>query len=142
MTTAERILRAIEKRGPMDVPTLRSLIDAEHIATTCSQLHRKKKLVKLGGGPKTTIYGLPGQKAPAGGAEATPARKIARKSRTKPAKAGLRARQPRLGAVTLGFSDSRLQALLADALSGRAFQLSIEETRELAAAAYLPEGRA
>jgi hypothetical protein len=49
----------------MTAPQVRSVVDEEHVATTCSQLARKKQLVRLGGGEKRTIYGLPGQKAPA-----------------------------------------------------------------------------
>lgn len=64
MTTASRIINATKKLGPMTVPQIRSVVDEQHVPAICSQLVRKRRLVRLGGGHKSTIYGLPGQKAP------------------------------------------------------------------------------
>lgn len=140
MKTTIRIIRAIEKLGPMSLPKIRSVVDEPNMSTICSQLVKKGQLVKLGGEPKKTIYGLPGQKAPAN-ASATTAPKAPGKTGLKPGKKPA-AWAARLSGATIALGEDRLHALLADALHGRCFQLSAGETRELAEAAYLPKERA
>lgn len=66
MSAVERILAAFEKHGPMTVKEARKHADVAWIGVTCAQFARKGKLVRLGGGPKSSIYGLPGQKLPKG----------------------------------------------------------------------------
>ncbi|TAK82100.1 MAG: hypothetical protein EPO20_22685, partial [Betaproteobacteria bacterium] len=84
MTDVARILAAFEKHGPMTVKEAREHADVAWIGVACPQLARRGKLVRLGGGPKSSIYGLPGQKLPKGNAEAVaiaPTKPTKRKAR-------------------------------------------------------------
>lgn len=89
MSVSERILAAYKKHGPMTTRQLSEHVDAAWVSITCSQLAKQGKLVRLGGGAHSTIYGLPGQKLPKGDAVATaPAKpkkaaKVAAKKRSK-----------------------------------------------------------
>lgn len=64
MNLVDRIKAALEKHGPMTVPQLRAHVDHPHVPTYLSQLAKRDALVRLGGGHKSTVWGLPGQKAP------------------------------------------------------------------------------
>lgn len=74
MSVAQRIISAIEKRGPMTSGQLRSLIDDKNVPTICSQLAKAKKLVRLDGDKRGSAYGLPGQKTSAKAGAAKPRR--------------------------------------------------------------------
>lgn len=83
MSAVERILAAFEKHGPMTVKEARKHADVAWIGVTCAQFARKGKLVRLGGGPKSSIYGLPGQKLPKGESAAAATAPARRKKATK-----------------------------------------------------------
>ena len=63
MTIRERIEAALKAHGPMDSRTMRKRgLKHDALAQTLWDLVERKVLVRLGGGPRSSIYGLPGQK--------------------------------------------------------------------------------
>lgn len=68
----DKIVAAFKKHGPMTTAQLREHHDHPHITTYCSQLAKRGVLGRLGGGKRTTIYGLPDQKAPETTTDAPP----------------------------------------------------------------------
>lgn len=63
MTIRAEIEAALKKHGPMDTRAMRKHgLKQETLAINCADLLKREVLVKLGGGPRSTIYGLPGQK--------------------------------------------------------------------------------
>lgn len=83
-TTTDKIIAAIRKHGPMTSAQLRDHVKDQNATTICGQLARKGKLVKLGGGYRTTIYGVDGQKPPAGAAQSRKQKKRAEGGRATP----------------------------------------------------------
>ena len=89
MSVHERILAAYKKHGPMTTRQLRKYVDVSWVSVACGQAATQGALVRLGGGARSTIYGLPGQKLPTGREPAAPAkpkkaRKAAAKKRSAP----------------------------------------------------------
>lgn len=123
MTTADSILQALKKHGPMTTAQLRGHVDYKFLSTVTSQLARKGRIVKLGGGTKSAVYGLKGQKAPAGAA-AAPKRAVRKVPLNRAT-----------GKLAIGLTEARMRELMASALRGSGFQLSAEETRSVALAA-------
>jgi len=69
MTATEMIVAALRKHGrPMTVPQLRKLVKLDGLSTKVSVARQRGAIVKLGGGARESIYGLPGQSAPKGDA--------------------------------------------------------------------------
>lgn len=135
MTTASKILNALEKHGPMSTAQLREHVNYPYLSTVASQLARKGKIKKLGGADRGAIYGLEGQKAP-DGAPAAPKRTAGAKPVRKTTAKALQ------GVIAFELSEERWRALVADAIRGCAFQLTVEETRDLAFAAIKQGDRA
>jgi hypothetical protein len=63
-TLVDKILAALKKHGPMTTRELRAHVDHPNMPTYCGQLADRGTLGRLGGGKRSTIYGLPDQKAP------------------------------------------------------------------------------
>ena len=61
MTVRDRIEAALKAHGPMDVKELRKHVNAEALAAVCSSICKRGIIRKLGGGAKSSIYGLPSQ---------------------------------------------------------------------------------
>lgn len=137
MTDVERILAAFKKHGPMTVKQARKYADVSWIGVCCPQLARKGKLVRLGGGPKSSIYGLPGQKPPKGdaGAVATvdtaakPKRAYKRRAPVrKVQKTVLSAKRPRVARKA-----PKLRKVRADLRAPRAGRLLVKRETDFAA---------
>jgi hypothetical protein len=70
MNIREKIEAALKEHGPMDSRTMRKRgLKHDALAQYLSDLVDRKVIVRLGGGPRSSIYALPGQKL----AEAGPA---------------------------------------------------------------------
>lgn len=63
MTTREKIIAALGKFGPMTSVQMSEHVDAKWLSTIAHQLAKGGELKILGGGKRSSIYGLPGQKA-------------------------------------------------------------------------------
>ena len=70
MSTSDKILAAFRAHGPMPVPELRRHVKVENLSTLILNLRIEGKVKRLGGSPRRSVWGLPGQKA--GAASATP----------------------------------------------------------------------
>lgn len=68
MNLRAKIEAALKSDGPMTTRQMRAHVNDERIADCCHELLKQGALVSLGGGPRSTVYALPGQKA----APATP----------------------------------------------------------------------
>lgn len=63
MTIRERIEAALKAHGPMDSRTMRKRgLKHDALAQSLGDLFARKVLIRLGGGPRSSVYGLPGQK--------------------------------------------------------------------------------
>jgi hypothetical protein len=134
----ERIKAAFEKHGPMTVPQLRAHVDHPHMPTTLSQLAERGTLARLGGGKRSTIWGLPGQKTPAA---ATPdaLERGAELGRVKKPKQAKRAGE---GSVAMRRKrmkrTSRISAAVAKAAGIKAAKTRAENAARAAAVAFRP----
>ncbi len=90
MSVFERILDAYKKHGPMTTRQLRAHVDVAWGSVACSQLAKAHKLIRLGGGAHSSIYGLPGQKLPKGDGAAVAEPKKAPKAKPKKRSAPVR----------------------------------------------------
>lgn len=154
MSVKERILKIYAKHGPMNVTQLRKHVDVAWVAVACAKAARDGALVRLGGGPKSSIYGLPGQTLPKGEAGAVPAKdkKPSAKAPKVQRKTARKAPKPESAAHRLDLANPSLRTACADAQAGDfraaiasdgamlflgascgAFELSRAETRALVA---------
>lgn len=62
MTVRDRIEAALTAHGPMTAQELRKHVDVEGLSGICSGLWKRGIIRKLGGGARSSIYGLPSQK--------------------------------------------------------------------------------
>lgn len=135
MSTTDKILKALEKHGPMTTAQLREHVDYQFLSTVTGQLARKGRIKKLGGADRGTIYGLEGQKA-SEGAPAAPKRtesKPARKAAVKRPHGSLQVRAAARG-LKSAFNDKRVAEILATALRGWPLELVPAEVSSLAIA--------
>ena len=72
MTTADKILALYEQHGMMSTRQLRKHIKVANLSTLCSILVRKHRLVKVGGGPRSSVYALAARTVPEKPPEPTP----------------------------------------------------------------------
>lgn len=85
VSLVDKIIAAFKKHGPMTTRELRAHVDHPNMPKYCSQLADRGTLGRLGGGKRSTIYGLPDQKAPEAKTDKPP-RAIHRKKARKHAK--------------------------------------------------------
>jgi hypothetical protein len=69
MSTTDKILAAYKAHGPMTARECAKYVKCGWLSIATSQLAARGRLVRLGGGAHSTIYGLPGQKAGAKAAQ-------------------------------------------------------------------------
>jgi hypothetical protein len=94
MSIRERVLAALKKAGPMTSRQMREHVDVKHVAVEMAQAADAGALVRLGGGARSTIYGLPGQKAKVADQPAPP-QDEKQKSKPRPNKAKRKAQPPK-----------------------------------------------
>ena len=144
MTSREKILAAVRKFGPMTVKQVRKHVNLALLSTFCSQLAKRGELKILGGGERTSIYGLPGQKLQTTEVDAAPVRKMQRKTPTSPKRPRAAREAPKLrmknAALRKPYADaaSTFRAALASdgamiflGAAAGAFELNRGETRAM-----------
>jgi hypothetical protein len=93
MTNTDKIVAALKEHGPATTRQLRERgVKTSNLGGHCAQLVGYKTLVRLGGGARSSIWGLPGQKLsdhnPEGGGVDMDARTPRKAEKKKPAAAG------------------------------------------------------
>lgn len=111
MSTREKIAAALKAHGPMLFSALKKRVDASEGAISVALSNGRETdpplFAKLGGGPRSTIWGLPGQKIPAPKALDTQRRKAAGGAAAMRNKHGRKGRVKRTSAIPVKARGSR-----------------------------------